>query len=110
MTRKKTNAQRQTNMHHVMNNSKEPTVSCSRESTIQKVKNRKNRSYETPEPIFSDQHKEYNYKMVCVHERNKREVQFLTSSQLVWDDAQLQEKRRKKKFKKLLDFRRELTL
>lgn len=47
--------------------------------------------------------------MTCIHERNKREVWFLTSSQLVWDDAQLQEKIRKKKFKKFLDFRRELT-
>lgn len=96
-------------MHHVINNSKEPTVSYSCESTIQKVKTRKNRSYETPEPIFSDQHKKDNYKMICIHERNKREVQFLTSSQLVWDDAQLQEKRRKKKSKKLLDFHGELT-
>lgn len=47
--------------------------------------------------------------MTCIHERNKREVWFLTSSQVVWDDAQLQEKIRKNKFKKFLDFRRELT-
>lgn len=87
-------------MHHVINNSKESTVSCSHESATQRVKTRKDKSYETPESIFSDQHKKNNYKIICIHERNKREVQFLTSSQLVWDDPQLQEKRiKKKKFK-----------
>lgn len=41
--------------------------------------------------MSSDQHMEDNYKMVCIHERNKRRVRFLTSSRLVWDVAQLQE-------------------
>lgn len=39
--------------------------------------------------------------MTSIHERNKREVWFLTSSQLVWDDAQLQEKIRKKKIQEV---------
>lgn len=65
--------------------------------TIQKVKNRKNSSYQGPEPISSDQHMEGDYKMICIHQRNKREVRFLTGSRLVWDGAQLQGKKEKEK-------------
>lgn len=51
--------------------------------TIQKVKNRKNSSYQRPELISSDLHMEDNYRIICLHERNKRGVKFLTSSRLV---------------------------
>lgn len=81
-------------MHHVINNSKEPTVSCSWVNNPE-GENQEGEDYETPEPILFDQHKKDNYKIICIHERNKGEVQFLSSSQLVWDDAQLQEKRKK---------------
>lgn len=83
-------------MQHVINNSEQPTVSYFHES-IQKVKKRKNSSYQRPEPISSDQHMEDNYKKICIHKRNKRGVRFVRSSRLVWDGAQLQGRKQKKK-------------
>lgn len=86
-------------MQHVINNSKQLTVSCFHESNTPEGKNRKNSSNQRPEPIYPDQHVEDNYNIICMHNRSKSGVGFLRSSRPVWGGTPLQGRKQKgKKF------------